>query len=146
MYQQFSLFYSIHITSHGHNQDYFLLGLNGFPRLTIIILLTDHVTEKSSRPVTEVNYISKLQHKQWIVKNIQIKQDRYKKNNNNKKKARMLDLVFVIHTENIHGVYCCCCSVAQLCSTLQDTMNCSTPGLPVPHHLPEFALLCPLHQ
>ena len=29
-------------------------------------------------------------------------------------------------------------SVAQLCPTLCDSMNCSTPGLPVHHHLPEF--------
>ena len=29
-------------------------------------------------------------------------------------------------------------SVAQLCPTLCDPMNCSTPGLPVNHHLPEF--------
>ena len=29
-------------------------------------------------------------------------------------------------------------SVAQLCPTLCDLMNCSTPGLPVHHHLPEF--------
>ena len=29
-------------------------------------------------------------------------------------------------------------SVAQSCPTLCDTMNCSTPGLPVHHHLPEF--------
>ena len=29
-------------------------------------------------------------------------------------------------------------SVAQLCPTLCDTMNCSTPGLPVHHQLPEF--------
>ena len=28
-------------------------------------------------------------------------------------------------------------SVAQLCLTLCDTMNCSTPGLPVHHQLPE---------
>ena len=32
-----------------------------------------------------------------------------------------------------------CCSVAQLCPTLCDPMYCSTPGLPVPHHLPKFA-------
>ena len=32
-----------------------------------------------------------------------------------------------------------CCSVAQSCPTLCNTMDCSTPGLPVPHHLPEFA-------
>ena len=29
-------------------------------------------------------------------------------------------------------------SVAQSCQTLCDLMNCSTPGLPVHHHLPEF--------
>jgi len=29
-------------------------------------------------------------------------------------------------------------SVAQLCLTLWDPMNCSTPGLPVHHQLPEF--------
>ena len=29
-------------------------------------------------------------------------------------------------------------SVTQLCLTLCDTMNCSTPGLPVHHQLPEF--------
>ena len=33
----------------------------------------------------------------------------------------------------------CCCSVAQLCLTLCDPMDCSTPGCPVLHHLWEFA-------
>jgi len=33
----------------------------------------------------------------------------------------------------------CCCSVAQLCPTLCDPMDCSMPGFPVPYHLPEFA-------
>ena len=32
-----------------------------------------------------------------------------------------------------------CCSVAQSCPTLCDPMDCSTPGFPVLHHLPEFA-------
>ena len=31
------------------------------------------------------------------------------------------------------------CSVAKLCPTLFDPMNCSTPGLPVLHYFPEFA-------
>jgi len=31
-----------------------------------------------------------------------------------------------------------CCSVAQACLTLCDPMDCSTPGFPVLHHLPEF--------
>ena len=33
----------------------------------------------------------------------------------------------------------CCCSVTQLCPTLCDPMDCSTPGLSVPHHLPKFS-------
>ena len=32
----------------------------------------------------------------------------------------------------------CCCSVAQLCPTLCDPMDCSTPGFPVLHYLPRF--------
>ena len=35
--------------------------------------------------------------------------------------------------------FCCCCSVSQSCLTLWDSMDCSTSGLPVPHHLLEFA-------
>ena len=34
---------------------------------------------------------------------------------------------------------CCCCSVAKLCPTLCDPMDCNTPGFPVLHYLPEFA-------
>ena len=34
---------------------------------------------------------------------------------------------------------CCCCTVSCSCPTLCDPMDCSTPGLPVSHHLPEFA-------
>ena len=32
-----------------------------------------------------------------------------------------------------------CCSVAQLCPTLFNPMDCSTPGFPVLHYLPGFA-------
>ena len=32
----------------------------------------------------------------------------------------------------------CCCSVAQLCPTLCNSMDCSTPGLSVPHDLLKF--------
>ena len=53
--------------------------------------------------------------------------------------------MFVILLRN----FCYCClliylpsvqfsSVAQSCSTLCDPMNCSTPGLPVHHQLPDF--------
>ena len=34
---------------------------------------------------------------------------------------------------------CCCCSVAQLCLTLCDPMDCSTPGFLVLHHLLKLA-------
>ena len=33
----------------------------------------------------------------------------------------------------------CCWSIAHLCLTLCNPMDCSTPGLPVLHHLPELA-------
>ena len=32
-----------------------------------------------------------------------------------------------------------CSLVVKSCLTLCDPMDCSTPGLPVPHHLPKFA-------
>ena len=32
-----------------------------------------------------------------------------------------------------------CCSVAKSCMNLWDPMDCSTPGLPILHYLPEFA-------
>ena len=34
---------------------------------------------------------------------------------------------------------CYCCSVTQLCPTLCNPMDCSTPGSPVLHFFPEFA-------
>ena len=37
------------------------------------------------------------------------------------------------------NVCCCSCSVAQLYATLCNLMDCSTPGLSVPHQLPKFA-------
>ena len=38
------------------------------------------------------------------------------------------------------SVYLCsCCSVAQLCLTLCDPMDCNMPGFPVLHHLLELA-------
>ena len=37
------------------------------------------------------------------------------------------------------GPICCCCSVTKLCLALCNPMNCSKPGFPVLHYLPEFA-------
>ena len=36
-------------------------------------------------------------------------------------------------------VFVLCCSVGRLCLTFWDPMDCSMPGLPVHHQLPEFA-------
>ena len=35
--------------------------------------------------------------------------------------------------------FLCCCSVTKSCPTLCDPMDCSTPGFPALHYLPEFA-------
>ena len=44
----------------------------------------------------------------------------------------------------------CYCSLAKSCPTLCDPMDCSTPGFPVRHYLPEFAPIhvnsCPLNR
>ena len=43
-------------------------------------------------------------------------------------------------TTLLPAIWCCCCrSVSQLCLTLCDPMDLSTPGFPVLHHLPELA-------
>ena len=41
--------------------------------------------------------------------------------------------------KSIHPLIFCCRSVAQSCLTLRSPMDCSTPGFPVLHHLPQFA-------
>ena len=41
---------------------------------------------------------------------------------------------------------CCCCSVAKLCPTLCDPMNCSTPSFPVLHFFLVCSNSCPLSQ
>ena len=46
-------------------------------------------------------------------------------------------LAFWPHLISGH-IFLCCCSVAKLCLILCHPMNCSTPGLPVHHELPEF--------
>ena len=44
------------------------------------------------------------------------------------------------HWKNIiKFIFCCCFSVAKSSPTLCDPMDCSTPGLPVLHRVPEFA-------
>ena len=47
--------------------------------------------------------------------------------------------VEILHTQSHpEGIGCCHCSVAQSCPTHRDPMDCSTPGLPVHHQLPEL--------
>ena len=38
-----------------------------------------------------------------------------------------------------HRFHFCYCSVTQLCPSLWDSMDCSTPSFPILHHLPELA-------
>ena len=47
---------------------------------------------------------------------------------------------YIKMTRMVNFIFCivCGCSVAQSCPTLFNPMDCSTPGLPVPYHLPEF--------
>ena len=53
-----------------------------------------------------------------------------------------------LHCKHVHHlwkfpsflfIYGCCCSVAKLCLSLCNTTDCSTPGFPVLHYLPQFA-------
>ena len=44
---------------------------------------------------------------------------------------------FAVLTKIVKYIHCC--SVAKSCPTLHDPLNCSILGLPVPHHLLEFA-------
>ena len=46
---------------------------------------------------------------------------------------------FLLSLGAMHYSRFCCCSVAASCPTLCNHMDCSTPGLPVHHHLLEFA-------
>ena len=48
--------------------------------------------------------------------------------------------MIVTHGLRIVIILClCCCSITKSCPTLCDPMDCSTPGFPVLHCLPEFA-------
>ena len=44
-----------------------------------------------------------------------------------------------VHSPLLSVFLVCCCSVAESCPTLCDPMDCSMPGSPVLHYLPEFA-------
>ena len=50
-------------------------------------------------------------------------------------------VIFLIDMESSTNCWQRFSSVAQLCPTLCDPMNCSTPGLLVHHQLPEFKLM-----
>ena len=51
----------------------------------------------------------------------------------------MVFTVVMYRCEMDHKGCCCYCSVTQSWPTLPNPMDCNTPGLPIPHHLPEFA-------
>ena len=47
-------------------------------------------------------------------------------------------LVSVRKLHSVSSCCYCCCSVAKSCETVHDPVDCSTPGFPVPHNLPEL--------
>ena len=50
-----------------------------------------------------------------------------------------MNILFLFQeSRNLYCIYFQFSSIAQSCPTLCDPMNCSTPGLPVHHQLPEF--------
>ena len=51
---------------------------------------------------------------------------------------RVLQLTQILPTVPLL-CFCCRCSVTKSCLTLCDAVDCSTPGFPVLHYLPEFA-------
>ena len=53
-------------------------------------------------------------------------------------------ILFYLSLVALPCCFCCSCLVTKLCPTLCNPMDCSAPGLPVLHHLPEFAQV-PVH-
>ena len=51
--------------------------------------------------------------------------------------SSFLTFFFFLPCHRACRILSCSCSVSQLCLTLYDPMDCSMPGLPVSHHLPE---------
>ena len=47
-------------------------------------------------------------------------------------------------TDSLGYIGRCHCSVTNSCLTLYNPMDCSMPGLPVPHHVLEFAQVMPV--
>ena len=56
-------------------------------------------------------------------------------------KCKTCFFFFLVIAINFNGSvpFICFCSVTQTCPTLCNPMDCSTPGFPVLHNLPEFA-------
>ena len=54
--------------------------------------------------------------------------------------VRMCVCIYIyIYKDFLYYLRCCCCSVTQSCLIFCDPIDCSTPGFPVLHNLPEFA-------
>ena len=48
-------------------------------------------------------------------------------------------MIFKSNQMPISCLFCHCCSIAKSYLTIHDSMDCNTPGFPVPHHLLEIA-------
>ena len=59
-----------------------------------------------------------------------------------RKKSKTRNMIRIFAKKMNTSTCCyCCCSIAQLCPTLCDTMDCSVPGFPILHYLPKFGQL-----
>ena len=78
----------------------------------------------------------------WVTKHIHTKSNKWNQNVINfLAKQKFKSFLKCVYYLCYLYVCCCCCSVAQSCLTLCNPWTAACPGLPVPHHLPEFAQL-----
>ena len=91
--------------------------------------------ENESREVKDTSWISELRNKKWEM------EETWSKNGHTELEGFMryfyiFYFIFLSHVNFEASVQFS--SVAQSCPTLCDPKNCSTPGLPIHHQLPEF--------
>ena len=73
------------------------------------------------------------------LKGLQIHTHTHRQNFNKSDLKNNIIYIKLLRHKPRHLDTACCCSVAQLCPTICEPMDCSTPGFPIPHHLLECA-------
>ena len=117
------------------------------PRFTVIKCIKQ-VRKKYFKAAKEIRYIERKKYKDDRIFLVEKKMHEIQLSNIFKvlkEKNLLLRSLYLIKTsfKNRSGwgkeLFRHCCSVAHLCPTLCNTMNCSTPDIPVLHHLQELA-------